>query len=77
MVIKASTTRKTNVANLVIGLVLFLIGIGALIPIIGPNAPSASLASEGIFALLFIFVGGYETGKYAESRYAKSRGKAA
>jgi hypothetical protein len=71
-----STIRKSNAVNLVVGLVLVLIGIGALMPIIGPNTPNASFAGEGILALLFIFVGGYETGKYAEGRYAKSRAKA-
>jgi|WetSurMetagenome_2_1015567.scaffolds.fasta_scaffold346154_2 hypothetical protein len=71
-----SNIRKSNAVNLVVGLVLVLIGIRALMSIIGPNAPSASLAGEGIFVLLFIFVGGYETGKYAEGWYAKSRAKA-
>jgi hypothetical protein len=72
----APTVRKANATNLIIGLVLVLIGVAALMPIIGPNTPGSSFVGEDIFALLFIFVGGYETGKYAESRYVERREKA-
>ncbi len=73
--VEVLVNRRVNALNLVVGIILVLIGIGALIPIISPNTPVASLAGEAILALIFIFVGGYETGKYAENNYAKSQKK--
>jgi hypothetical protein len=60
--------RKTGVINLVVGIVLLLLGITAMISI-SPNISTANLTGQLGFILLFVFVGGYEIGKYAEKYY--------
>ena len=60
--------RKTGVINLVVGIVLLLLGIGTMVSI-SPSISAVNLAGPLDLVLLFIFVGGYEIGKYAERRY--------
>lgn len=68
-----SDYRKASAVNLVVGIGLILFSIGLITPL----APIANLnlGNSGInleeqifFLLVFVFVGGYEIGKYAEMR---------
>ncbi len=67
-----TTYRKASVVNLVAGIVLIVLGIGGMIGVTFGNL-DANLFSGLVFATAFIFVGGYETGKYAEMRYEQRK----
>ena len=63
--------RKAGAINLVVGIALILLGIGSMISIISRNISGANLGGSMSLVLLFVFLGGYETGKYAEMRHSK------
>jgi len=65
--------RKVGAINLVVGIILILLGIGGMISLVGQNASGSNLVGSMSLVLFFVFVGGYETGKYAESRVSKQR----
>jgi len=62
--------RKANVVNLVVGIVLVLLAFVGIVAI-GREISAVNIAGQLGFILLFVLVGGYEIGKYAESRHNK------
>jgi hypothetical protein len=62
--------RNANVVNLVVGIVLIMIALVGIVAI-GREISAAYIAGQLGFILLFVLVGGYEIGKYAERRHNK------
>jgi hypothetical protein len=60
--------RKAGTVNLVVGIVLILLGAGSMISLTSRNISGANLGGPMSLVLLFIFLGRYETGKYASLR---------
>ena len=65
--------RKASAINLIIGIALILLGIGAIIGLTNNNLISANLFWAMCFILVFVLIGGYETGKYAEMRHEQKK----
>ncbi len=63
--------HRAGRVNLVVGIALVLLSVLALISVIANNVSGSTLGSSVIFMLLFMFIGGYEIGKYAENRISK------
>jgi uncharacterized membrane protein len=63
--------RKANTTNLVVGIALVLLGIGGMANLTSSNHFGANLFWSMTFVLVFVLMGGYETGKYAEMRHQK------
>ncbi|XHH08496.1 MAG: hypothetical protein ACFCUE_13135 [Candidatus Bathyarchaeia archaeon] len=59
--------HKASTVNLVVGVALILFGV---VGIASNNFASSNLFSQ-LFLLVFVLIGGYETGKYAEMRHEK------
>ncbi len=62
----SQNVHKTGLVNLVVGIVLLLLAIGGMVSI-SQSISAVNLAGPLGLILLFVFVGGYEIGKYAES----------
>jgi hypothetical protein len=60
--------RPAGRTNLVVGIALILFSIFALMSVITNNVSGSSLTGPSIFIFVFVFMGGYEIGKYAENR---------
>jgi uncharacterized membrane protein len=60
--------RKANVVNFVVGIVLVLFALVGMIDV-GREIVAVNIAGQLGFILLFVLVGGYEVGKYAERRH--------
>ena len=62
--------RKADVVNLVLGIVLVLFALVGMAAI-GREISAVNIAGQLGFILVFVLVGGYEIGKYAERRHNK------
>ena len=60
--------RKAGTRNLFYGIILILLAIIGLISVIAENVSGSNLAGSTVIVFLFVFVGSYEIGKYAENR---------
>jgi len=60
--------RKTGIINLVAGIILVLLALAGMISL-SMNNISGSI----IVIFVFVFMGGYEIGKYTENRHSKSK----
>ncbi len=58
--------RKANKANLVVGINLVFVAINGLTSAMS-NFSGSNLTGALAFILVFMFMGGYEIGKYAEN----------
>ncbi len=67
-----TTYRKTNAINLVAGIILIVLGLGGMVSLTFGNVDS-NLFWGIAFAAIFVLVGGYETGKYAEMRHQQRK----
>ena len=59
----------TNATNLFIGIALILLGLGGMALVFSNNFVGANLFWRVCFILVFVFMGGYEAGKYIEMRH--------
>ncbi len=66
------TYRKANASNLMIGSVSIFFGIVGMVSFTF-NLSNANLFWGMCFVLVFVLIGGYETGKYAEMRHERER----
>ena len=71
----SDSPRKARLVNLVVGLIMLLFGIGISVSLITRNVSGSNLVGPISLVLIFIFLGGYEIGKFAESRYEKQSKK--
>jgi len=69
----SNSPREARLVNLIVGLILLLLGIGITISLITSYVSGSSLAGPISLVLILIFLGGYEIGKFAESRYEKAK----
>jgi hypothetical protein len=60
--------RKANSTNLVVGIALILLGVGGIVNL-SRNLIGANLFWSISFIMVFVLIGGYEAGKYAEMRH--------
>ncbi len=67
--------RKASAINLVVGVTLILLGLGGIAGFTTSNVLGANLFWPMIFTLVFVLMGGYETGKYAEMRHERERAR--
>jgi hypothetical protein len=65
--------RKVNAFNLVVGIILILVAVGGLISLVNRNISGLDLLGPMILVLFFVFLGGYEIGKYVENQLGKQR----
>jgi hypothetical protein len=65
--------RRAGALNLAVGAGLVLLSLAGLLTLLSQNASVTN--SSILFVLVFLFVGGYETVKYAESRNNKEDNK--
>jgi hypothetical protein len=63
--------RRAARGNLVVGLVLVLLSVLGLISVVTSGVSGPSLAGSAVAIFALVFLGGYEIGKYAESRISK------
>jgi hypothetical protein len=61
--------RKASTINLVVGVALILLGVGGIVNLASNNVFNSNYFWAIIFLLVFVLLGGYETGKYAEMRH--------
>jgi hypothetical protein len=59
----------TSATNLVVGIALILLGLGGMALVFSNDFVGANLFWGVCFILVFVFMGGYETGKYIEMRH--------
>ena len=57
-----------GIRNLVFGIILILLAIVGLISVRAENVSGSNLTGSIVFIFVFVFIGGYEIGKYAENR---------
>ncbi len=62
--------HKARTINLVIGIILVILSIGALISF-AMNSASGLNVGLLVFIFILVFMGGYEIGKYAENHLSK------
>jgi len=68
-----ANSRKAGTNNLVIGLALILVGVGAIVGLSSNNLVDVNLFWVMCFVLVVVLMGGYETGKYAEMRHEQRK----
>ncbi len=64
--------RRTSAINLVVGVLLILLGLGGTLVVASTNLFNSNLFWEMVFLSVFVLVGGYELGKYAEMRHERN-----
>jgi hypothetical protein len=65
--------RKAGTNNLVIGVALILLGVGAIVGLTSNNLVDVNLFWAMCFILVVVLMGGYETGKYSEMRHEQRK----
>jgi uncharacterized membrane protein len=65
--------RKASAINLVVGAASVVFGIVGIINLAIASLYSSNLFWALIFLLVFVLVGGYEAGKYAEMRHEQQK----
>ena len=68
-----TTHRKASTINLVAGVSLLVLGIVGITNLVITSPSSSNLFWAVIFLSIFVFIGGYETGKYAEMRHESKK----
>ncbi len=63
--------RMASTVNLVVGLALVLVGLVGLVDITATRFFGPSDFWAVVFLSVFVLMGGYETGKYAEMRHER------
>ncbi len=63
--------RRAGRVNLVVGVALVVFSLLGLMSVIANIITGPSLAEVTIAIFLFVFIGGYEIGKYSENRISK------
>ncbi len=63
--------RRAGRVNLIVGVMLLLISVFGLLGVSASGVSGSDLASPAVVLFLFVFMGGYEVGKYMENRTAK------
>jgi hypothetical protein len=64
--------RKASIINLVVGVTLILLGAVGMASLT-TNLSNTNLFGGMSFVLVFVLLGGYETGKYAEMRHEQKK----
>jgi hypothetical protein len=63
--------HKARKANLIVGLALVIFSLAGFISVTANNTSGSNLTGLIAFLMLFVFMGGYEIGKYVEARLQK------
>jgi hypothetical protein len=65
--------RKASTTNLVVGIAFIVLGMVGITNLVITNLSSSNIFWATIFLSVFVLMGGYEAGKYAEMRHEKQK----